>query len=401
MTRSLRRNACGWTLGLMAVLALGFEIQSSGQGAPRPQAIPLCAGLTIVTAVADRRGDYESIKRIESVTADAVRLHYSSERPVRDFLDDRDTGKIERTNVTRTFRRADLERAHAYLQQFSPRLPETSAGTTAIGASADVLNELKTKGQTTLTVFQAFVGPGPFGNPLEREPGTVDYRLSGTVKRIEPGTVSIPVIVNDQRVTLPSIHAGGLLAIEQSEFYFLDDPANPLTLRFTIGRDQLNVVKIAHPPCGPPAAREGGPTSSANNPGRLPQASATSGTAPQIEQALAANGRADVYGIYFDFGSATIKAESEPVLQDIASILAKNVAWKLRVNGHTDNIGGDPYNLDLSNRRAAAVKQALVSRYRVAADRLATAGFGASQPKESNATLEGRARNRRVELVRQ
>ena len=70
------------------------------------------------------------------------------------------------------------------------------------------------------------------------------------------------------------------------------------------------------------------------------------------------------------------------------------------MEGHTDSLGGDAPNLDLSRRRAAAVKQALASGYGIDAGRLQTAGFGASRPKESNDTLEGRARNRRVELVR-
>jgi outer membrane protein OmpA-like peptidoglycan-associated protein len=120
-----------------------------------------------------------------------------------------------------------------------------------------------------------------------------------------------------------------------------------------------------------------------------------------IENALAKSGRVDVYGIYFDFGSATIKPESEPVLKEISDALAKNPAWKLSVEGHTDNVGGDASNMGLSRRRAASVKVALATRYGIAGDRLVTAGFGASRPKESNGTLKGRARNRRVELVRQ
>jgi OmpA family len=74
-----------------------------------------------------------------------------------------------------------------------------------------------------------------------------------------------------------------------------------------------------------------------------------------------------------------------------------NPDWKLTVEGHTDSIGDDAYNLDLSKRRALAVKQALVAQYNIFADRLANDGFGASRRVESNDTLEGRARNRRVE----
>ena len=89
------------------------------------------------------------------------------------------------------------------------------------------------------------------------------------------------------------------------------------------------------------------------------------------------------------------------MLREIADALNHNTAWKLRVEGHTDNIGGDQYNLELSQRRAEAVKLALVTRYHIAATRLTPQGFGATRPKEPNDTLAGRARNRRVELVRE
>lgn len=88
------------------------------------------------------------------------------------------------------------------------------------------------------------------------------------------------------------------------------------------------------------------------------------------------------------------------MLQAIAQVLRRNPSWRLNVEGHTDNIGGDAYNQALSERRAAAVKRALLQRYQISPDRLTTVGYGATRPKDSNDTLEGRARNRRVELVR-
>ena len=81
-------------------------------------------------------------------------------------------------------------------------------------------------------------------------------------------------------------------------------------------------------------------------------------------------------------------------------MLGDHPDWKLLVDGHTDAIGGADSNLDLSRRRAAAVKAALVGRYGVAAGRLATDGFGQSRPKADNDTAFGRALNRRVELRR-
>lgn len=120
-----------------------------------------------------------------------------------------------------------------------------------------------------------------------------------------------------------------------------------------------------------------------------------------MEQALADKKPVQIYGIYFDFNSAAIKPESEHELREIAAVMQKNPDWKLSVSGNTDNIGDGKSNLALSQKRAAAVKDALVSRFKISADRLVTDGYGASRPVETNDTLEGRARNRRVELQRQ
>jgi outer membrane protein OmpA-like peptidoglycan-associated protein len=124
-------------------------------------------------------------------------------------------------------------------------------------------------------------------------------------------------------------------------------------------------------------------------------------SAKQIEQQLAEKKPVQIYGIYFDFASAIIRPESELVLSEIADILERNPDWTLNVDGHTDNIGGVAFNQQLSEQRAAAVKDALVTRYHIAPNRLLTRGYGLTHPVESNDTLAGRARNRRVELMRQ
>ena len=97
-----------------------------------------------------------------------------------------------------------------------------------------------------------------------------------------------------------------------------------------------------------------------------------------MEEDLAKKKKVLIYGIYFDFASDHLKRESTPVLDEIAQVMEKHPDWNLSVSGHTDNVGGDPYNLNLSKRRAAAVKQALVTRYHIAPDRLTTDGYGAS-----------------------
>ena len=107
-----------------------------------------------------------------------------------------------------------------------------------------------------------------------------------------------------------------------------------------------------------------------------------------------------VYDLYFDFNSETIREESEPTLREIAEVLRRNPDWQLSIEGHTDDVASDQYNLDLSARRAAAVKAALGSQFGIAGTRLTTAGFGESAPRIATTRVEGRARNRRVELVR-
>ena len=91
---------------------------------------------------------------------------------------------------------------------------------------------------------------------------------------------------------------------------------------------------------------------------------------------------------------------SLPALQRFAALLAQHPDWDLTIEGHTDNIGSAEYNLDLSTRRAQAVRQVLVGRFRVPAARLAAKGYGLTRPVESNATDQGRAHNRRVEVSR-
>ncbi len=123
--------------------------------------------------------------------------------------------------------------------------------------------------------------------------------------------------------------------------------------------------------------------------------------AAKMAREIAAQGRVALYGIYFDTNKAEIKPESEPTLQEIARLLQADPGLKLYVVGHTDNVGSADYNIELSRRRAQAVVEALVSKYGISADRLSPYGVGLYAPVASNDTEEGRAKNRRVELVKQ
>lgn len=112
-------------------------------------------------------------------------------------------------------------------------------------------------------------------------------------------------------------------------------------------------------------------------------------------------GSVSIYGIYFDFDKADIKPESEPAIREIARLLQDNRGLKLYVVGHTDNVGNIDYNLKLSKARADAVVRELVTKYRIHPERLRTFGVASLAPVASNKTEDGRAKNRRVELVEQ
>ncbi|MCL0061253.1 OmpA family protein [Thermodesulfovibrionales bacterium] len=114
---------------------------------------------------------------------------------------------------------------------------------------------------------------------------------------------------------------------------------------------------------------------------------------------IAKVGHVAIYGIHFDFGKADVKPESDPVLKEIASLLQQNPNLKLHVVGHTDNVGDLTYNMKLSQGRADAVVKEIISKYGIDANRLKAHGVGPLSPMASNKTEEGRAKNRRVELV--
>jgi OmpA-OmpF porin, OOP family len=116
---------------------------------------------------------------------------------------------------------------------------------------------------------------------------------------------------------------------------------------------------------------------------------------------LAETGHSAVYGIYFDPGSAELGPEAEPTLAEIATLLTNDPTLKLRIVGHTDNAGTALKNVALSKRRAAAVTARLISHYHIAATRLQSDGVGPADPVALNTTKDGRAKNTRLELVKQ
>ncbi len=402
------------TLVLSALAPVGAQTQ-----APSAPRVPLRNGLTIVTALNQpERGDYESIKRVIDVNDKTVRLKYSAE--VQDADDENPFAAIlgggrskpsakpnangTRTiNTTRTVTRADLENASDYRWLYNENMPESFPNSTAVGVSRKVLNALKTKGEAELRVPETGIA-GALGNLLSGILGSADVdeatMLTGTLKRVEAKPVPFKVILNDDPVELMAIHARGELGDEDAEFWILDDGDNPLALKWEVGDVRLQVIRLFYPDPVQTTEMDGKPASPKSGGAPANTGNVAAGTAKRIEEDLAKEGRSIIYGIYFDFASDRIKEESEPVLSEIAQVLRANPTWRLNVEGHTDSIGSDADNLDLSRRRSAAVKQALTSRYKIDQKRLQTSGYGESSPKDRNDTMEGRARNRRVELVK-
>jgi outer membrane protein OmpA-like peptidoglycan-associated protein len=122
--------------------------------------------------------------------------------------------------------------------------------------------------------------------------------------------------------------------------------------------------------------------------------------AATIAQTLTERGSISLYGILFDFDKADLKPESRPALDEIAKLMQADSGLSIVVVGHTDSTGAFDYNIDLSARRAMSVRNELVSAYRISPERLTAAGAGMMAPVASNDSEEGRAKNRRVELVK-
>ncbi len=359
MIRSRKSPARATAHALLGVLLLALPAAAEERVAPTR--VPFVEGLTTVRAVSEPRGDYETLRMIDSITADGYRLTTSGEVPADDGT------RMLEVNVVRTVRAADQRSARRMRTWFHTGDARQYTGTVP-GFSAAVVTDLRKTGAAEITYLD--VG-AMFGMSVVRR------ELSGTISRVKGGTTSVPMLVNGRRTQLPVIHAKGRLSDGMDsvpfEFHVLDDPDNPILLRSRGAGASSNLVRIEYPQ--PRQTRS-------------------------IERDLAARRTAEVYGIYFSFARADIRPQSERMLREIAAALTDHPDWKLHIDGHTDSIGEAAANLALSQRRAAAVKHALVARYGIAAQRLDSGGFGESRPVDRNDTAEGRARNRRVELTR-
>jgi outer membrane protein OmpA-like peptidoglycan-associated protein len=234
-------------------------------------------------------------------------------------------------------------------------------------ASRRMYRALKTEGSAEVTIYINYNCSKPF-------------TLTGTITP-DKHPVTIPILLNGQRLDLTTIHAKGVLGgfggQSAAQFWILDDSVRPWVVRQELRVGPKDYLQQLGTILSPDPDQE-----------------------KKLEQALDKSCRAPVYGIYFESASADLNEASRPTLQQISAVMQRHADWTLTIEGHTDSIGGPAFNLDLSNRRAAAVKAELTGRFGVPAGRLETKGYGLTRPVDKNATIEGRARNRRVELTR-
>ena len=345
-------------------------------------AVPLTEGLTFAYAwTRTPREEYECLIQVKKIDALGIVTTASCDAPE------------GRGPFLRRVCRADLRSSRMLHTVYGAvkvigasgeEEPETITGATAFSLSSDAFAQLKRTGAFTHRYVEV-----ESSDKLAKD-GVGELRIEGreTMKLIlNDRVVDVPVI--NTRGTMKWWIRGERLETEDTAV-ILDDDRFPLLIDQKDSNEKtgsrIRFAKITYPSTG---RRESGGGSLAMRGGSL-------------EDGLVDNKRVDVYGIYFDFNSDRIRAESEPVLEEIGGIMKRYPDWRLSVQGHTDNIGGNgQYNLELSQRRSAAVVSALVNRFGISASRLTSGGSGAASPKDTNDTSEGRARNRRVELVRQ
>ena len=337
--------------------SLAFVTLMAVAGSPQPaftqdNSGPLLphVGGQVTTAFSNRFGpDAEGTVTFTAIATEQLSINYASTRGL---------------TVNRTIRITDRQSSKNYVLGYAADMPLEIAGTTSLGISGASLVELRTTGKTALSLT------------YDAKLSKIDGQLTLVQKDIK-----IPVLVEDQLVQVPAIHASGTFSAGSTtgtgDFYFLDNKNNPLMLQSTIQFSWEKDIRAE----------------------RITRVTAGPSMKSAMEQSLKTLRSYDLYGIHFDFDKAAVRSESAALIKEIALTLKNNPTWTLQINGHTDLIGNPAYNQKLSSERAAAVAAEIVGQG-IAAERLQTGGFGETKPKGDNATLQGRALNRRVELLR-
>ena len=358
--------------------------------------------------------DQENLVSLVAVDPEALTYRLQLSAPANRLAEN----ELRKYQIVRKVRRQDLVDSSRMTLLYSGRDPEYYGGQTFMETSRKVLEALKTGGGVPFVLgpydgmpaaFEALSKPpktaasnAKTGIPVMPNLASLMSQLfssarhyyRGTLHRVEAHDVAFPVLVNGVREDLPAVHAAGTFRFPGEDpapvqLWFLDNPQYPLNLEWIFGPASSLIVRIDLP------------VGNGNGNGNGGGGGGGGGGAAGLGRQLASRQcRVELHGIYFNSGSAVLLEESEPMLRQIAAMIEASPAKQLTVEGHTDNIGSAAYNLDLSTRRAEAVRTALITRYGVTASRLAAKGFGFTRPVDTNATYVGRAHNRRVEISR-
>ncbi len=337
---------------------------------PSAPTIPVVRGLVMVSALHLEEGDRENTVMISEASPEGVT--YTWRYQERTAAGEKVEDSFERFDSANDL--AAAPRLNSMFRRGAGR--EEEPGYTAMVISRASYNGVRDKGVTPYTI-QALPKAATGMAALGPSPSLVT--LKGTLSLVSPQPEMIPLLLNGNRIGLAALHLRGRFDFQddhrEADYWVLADSNHPLILKGVAGPKLFQMVRIEIPEdSGPAEAR--------------------------VERTLLRECRVELPGIYFAFASAELQPASEPALSVVASLLSRHPEWSFSIEGHTDSVGNAAANQKLSVDRAEAVRTALVERHAIAPERLNFLGFGATRPREPNATLEGRARNRRVELVR-
>jgi outer membrane protein OmpA-like peptidoglycan-associated protein len=443
---------------LFPLLSLAVALQAPA-GVPVVSQRP---GLTVVSAVAgdtvlgNSRGDYEMAVTLTALSPAGAELQASS------FVRN-DAGRHEWLRFRRTVPASDLRSSRTQVLGFESRDVEIVPGTTSLGPSLFVMAEVRRKGEVDFRVrnyasrrdnrgtlrrvgletfpvllngrrvrlpavhMRGQLGPPGhlrpwafwfFDDPMQPITLKVYYGAEGAPESARPEWLRqvIRIDVPDQEGGIRDLE----LAFSAPEALDGAQDSGAEGESGMVEGDGDGGGRVAPPsPAegeGDGAGPDGDGTGSGqgmalgNGSGAGTGVGARAGAGPGVGAApgakagmpAEANGtcRVVVPGVYFEFDSDQLNPASAPWIDMVAQLLQGHPDWAVTIEGHTDSIGGARYNQGLSERRAAALRHELVARHAIVPARLGTRGFGATRPLEPNTSLEGRARNRRVELVR-
>lgn len=341
-----------------ALLALAVTALAPGRIGAQTVQVPFASGQQLTWSISfPNEPDFEAVLTVLSSDTAAAKVRWAWNRGA-----DRRWKEWERPLSVRERQRA----RSAYLYAHEGGRNEYR-GTTPAMISVAILNEVKAKGTTDVVWLYPQVSSRPF---------------RGTLERVGSGTEPFSVLMDGQPATLQGIRLHAKLRGDfafESDVLVLDDPETPWLLEAD-GQDP-GVEGIVT-----------GPT-------RLVRIGSAAGKR-RVGDDLETRCRTTLHDVFFATGSDALDDTSEPALQALADVLGNHPEWTVTIIGHTDSIGGEDANQDLSTRRAERVRSVLADRYGIDAGRLNSEGRGEKQPVADNATAEGRARNRRVDIER-